>query len=335
MGKYASYAIVLLLVLGAGFSLAQTQPREVYRDIYNLITKAEESLKAGNSPDAADKFREISVRLKSFQQQYPDWEPDIVRFRLMQAEAELSKLGGVAPVAPTPVAQAPAPAPVAPAPVAPAPVAPAPTPAPIPAPTYYQSENIRPVPAAPVQQPAPQAYPYPAPQQQYAPPPAYNPPVAQAPAPTPRYVAPAPQPQPNPVTLQDSTPYPTSPKTVSVNTSTDGRTGGLQALARQVESELGRLMDENRELRSALSDAESRAAVANNYMKVLTRENQMLQQRLDAEVRHREALQSVLTDELNQYNSRWNALRDKIRELLETPQISQPVDNSTPIPSSQ
>lgn len=319
MGKYVSFVVMLLLVGGAGTSYSQANnPKDAYREIYNLISKAEESTNTGNRADAAAKYQEIIVRLKNFQQQYPDWEVDIVRYRLNYAETQLQALRVASP--PQPNYEQPAPQPV-------------PQPQPI-APTYSSFTQNPPAPAPTYTPPAPA----PAPAPTYTPPapnpnPTYAPPRTYPPAPD--YGNPAPSNNGAPIVRMPSNsetgtptnygPAPTPQSQVTDVRSSNPRTGGLQTLARQVESELNRLMDENQELRSALSEAQSRVEVANNYMKVLTRENELLQKRLDDEVRRREELQHVLTDDLAQFNNHWNVLREKVRGLME----AAPVDPNT------
>jgi|GEM_PF-3941316 len=328
MGKYVSFIIMLLLVGGVSSLHAQSDnPKDAYRQIYDLISKAEASESAGNREDATAKYQEIITQLKNFQQQYPDWETDIVRFRLNYAQTKLQALRSPNVETDYSSGNQQQPHPTYTYNQQPAPTT---TPSPV-------VNNTQPRPNATfVYPPSNGSTPYTPPNPTTATPPPYQPrpytsmsgyntpppsndgsvPIVHMPTAdagmAPNYTN-IPQPQPEVANVATSAPHATS---------------GLQQLAGQVESELNRLMDENQQLRAAFSEAQSRVEVANNYMKVLTRENELLQQRLDEEVRRREELQRVLTDDIAQYNNHWNALRDKIRGLLAPP--PPPSDNTPP-----
>jgi hypothetical protein len=341
------FQIFLLLAVSLLASTVYSQSpdaRSAYREIYNMITQAEQSTNSGDFANAASRYREIIVRLENFQRQYPEWEPDIVKFRSHYAKTQLQtlegKLGGApappsAPLLPSP---SPAPLPAMPAPAAPVYTTPTPLPNPLLTTTPYPSTT--PSPSLATEQP-----PYAGLPAKILPPPAPAAPTM-SPAPTlvslPPQAAPAPLPTSSPsLRTEPETPsfmmskqafQDISPSSMIVDTR---RSSGLQTLARQVESEMSRLVEENRSLRAALAEAESRAAVASNYLKVLGRENEMLQTRLDQEVKRRVALNSVLTDELTAYDAKWTSLKGKVRELLEdapgqTQMVTAPVMKTMP-----
>lgn len=318
--------LVRLFILASiiWISLASAQapdPRSSYREIYNLITLAEQTAAAGDAQNASTKYKEILLRLNQFQKQFPDWEPDIVKFRVQYAEDQLQMLEAKAPAAP-------------PAPVVPAQT----TPAPASVPSY--APQAPPPPPSPQQLPPLSAPPsYPAYAAVAPPPPTYQPssyqrqptypplPPGGAPAYAPPTVPTAPPLPPAPP-LSSYQPLPPAPQpsTESKIPVAAVRSEGIQDLARQVESEMSRLMEENRALRTALAEAESRANVSANYLKTLTRENEILKAQLDQEIRKRQALHAVLTEEIAEHNDRWNQLRGKIKELLQdSPPIGVPV----------
>ncbi|HEY3852834.1 MAG TPA: tetratricopeptide repeat protein [Verrucomicrobiae bacterium] len=108
-------SLVLILFL-AGVARA-AGPDDQYLDIYNEIGAADALLQGGQSQAAASKYVDAQTRLKKIKEVSPDWNPDVVSFRLNYISDKLVALGNAAePSAPKPVVSAPAPsAPAAPA----------------------------------------------------------------------------------------------------------------------------------------------------------------------------------------------------------------------------
>ncbi len=101
----ASLALFLVFV---GVALAAA-PDDQYLDVYNEILQADSLLKDGQTPAAATKYLEAQTRLQKLKEVNPDWNPEVVTFRLQYLADQLKGLGTVSPPA-----KAPAASPVAP-----------------------------------------------------------------------------------------------------------------------------------------------------------------------------------------------------------------------------
>lgn len=109
---------------------------DLYFDGFQAWKSGEKAEQEGNKQLALQKYLEAHKAIQSVSQNYPDWQPDVVGYRLRNVEQSLQRLGysvpavGAAPMPTTPPAFAPAPSvPVPPAPVPGMAVAPAPAPA--------------------------------------------------------------------------------------------------------------------------------------------------------------------------------------------------------------
>jgi DNA repair exonuclease SbcCD ATPase subunit len=84
--------LLITLSLASAVEPNETNPRALYRDIYTLITSADQSANAGSIETADSLYKDVVDRLDKFKQQYPDWEPDIINFRLDYSRAQLKLL---------------------------------------------------------------------------------------------------------------------------------------------------------------------------------------------------------------------------------------------------
>jgi tetratricopeptide (TPR) repeat protein len=107
-------SLVLFLAL-AGVTHA-AGPDDQYLDIYNEISAADSLQQNGQPQAAASKYVDAQARLRRIKEVFPDWNPDVVGFRLQYISDKLVALGNLATPAPAPVTSSTAPA----APVAPA-----------------------------------------------------------------------------------------------------------------------------------------------------------------------------------------------------------------------
>jgi tetratricopeptide (TPR) repeat protein len=74
-------------------------PDEQFVDIYNEILQAQNMETAGPSPTLAQRYREALGHLQQLQTEYPDWNPQVVKFRLEFLQEKLAKLGKFPPAA--------------------------------------------------------------------------------------------------------------------------------------------------------------------------------------------------------------------------------------------
>ncbi|MEM1156848.1 MAG: tetratricopeptide repeat protein [Verrucomicrobiota bacterium] len=118
------------LLIHAGFS--QESPQDQYLKIYLLIQEADKLETAGQKASAYERYRVSNQRLKDLQNNFPNWEPTIVKFRIKYTEDKVTSLANavdenpsqvIAPI-PSDLISTPPPAATAPTPVPTEPVAP-------------------------------------------------------------------------------------------------------------------------------------------------------------------------------------------------------------------
>jgi tetratricopeptide (TPR) repeat protein len=110
------FAVILL----AGFAIAghaQSQADERYIGIYGLMQRADQLAQTGEPGEALAAYTDAQQQLAQFQRVYPNWNPNIVSFRLNQLAGKIDDLKPRIP----PSQQRPPPANIATKPVAPAP----------------------------------------------------------------------------------------------------------------------------------------------------------------------------------------------------------------------
>jgi hypothetical protein len=100
-------ALVGLTLLIALPAFAQQTPDDQYISIYNLIQHADAVDTSGQARQAVDEYTQAANQLQRFQKVYPDWNPNIVNFRMKYLTQKINGL----------TAQLPAPAPRRPPPI--------------------------------------------------------------------------------------------------------------------------------------------------------------------------------------------------------------------------
>lgn len=95
---------VVLLSLGLGLMTVSAQsPEEQYVRIYNLIQQADALRTSGQSDQALPKYLEANRALTQIQKIYPEWQVNVVNYRLRYLAEKIEAIPGAKPVAqPTP-----------------------------------------------------------------------------------------------------------------------------------------------------------------------------------------------------------------------------------------
>lgn len=87
------FVVLIGLALGALVASAQS-PEEQYVRIYNLIQQAD-SLRASGQPEQAlTKYLEANTALSQIQRIYPEWQSNVVKFRLRYLEEKIEAIPG-------------------------------------------------------------------------------------------------------------------------------------------------------------------------------------------------------------------------------------------------
>jgi tetratricopeptide (TPR) repeat protein len=90
-----------------------------YLDIYNHILQGDSLLQSGQNRAAAERYTEAQAELLRLQADHPDWNPQVVKYRLDYLASKLKTLAPFAPSANAPSTNAPSPAPTVLAPTPP------------------------------------------------------------------------------------------------------------------------------------------------------------------------------------------------------------------------
>lgn len=95
---------VVLFSLGLGVLAASAQsPEEQYVRIYNLIQQADALRTSGQADQALPKYLEANRALTQIQKIYPEWQVNVVNYRLRYLAEKIEAIPGAKPVArPTP-----------------------------------------------------------------------------------------------------------------------------------------------------------------------------------------------------------------------------------------
>ncbi len=104
--------VVLLLAAGLTPAFAQADADDQYLIIYSLLQQADNSADSGQAQRALSQYAEVQTELQKFQRIYPDWNPNIVSFRLKYLA---EKIADVTAQLPPQLPPTNAPAPAAPA----------------------------------------------------------------------------------------------------------------------------------------------------------------------------------------------------------------------------
>jgi tetratricopeptide (TPR) repeat protein len=83
------------LLLFVGVSLAASDASDEYVSIYSLITKGDEMLGSGLNGEAAQFYSDAHRKLVAFRNSYPDWNHQVVRFRLKYLGEKLADLPSI------------------------------------------------------------------------------------------------------------------------------------------------------------------------------------------------------------------------------------------------
>src|SRR5947209_6841783 len=73
-------------------------PDDKYVQIYNIIQEADGLNDAGQSREAAIKYFDAEKALKALQAEFPDWNANVVKFRLGYIASKLEPLAGKLPL---------------------------------------------------------------------------------------------------------------------------------------------------------------------------------------------------------------------------------------------
>src|SRR5947207_12190012 len=87
---WAIFFAALLCARGEG-------PDDKYVQVYNLIQEADALNDGGRTREAAVKYFEAEKALKALQTDFPDWNGNVVKFRLGYIAAKLEPLAGKLP----------------------------------------------------------------------------------------------------------------------------------------------------------------------------------------------------------------------------------------------
>lgn len=77
--------------------MAQTPPEQI--EAYILVVKAGQEEKAGNLKEAITLYQQAADRYAEVIRQYPDWQPEIMRYRIVQSRNQAERLSGLLPAA--------------------------------------------------------------------------------------------------------------------------------------------------------------------------------------------------------------------------------------------
>jgi chromosome segregation ATPase len=91
--------LCVLAIIIASFALPRcaTGQEDQYIRIYDLIQAGDNFRDSGKSVDALSRYSEAQASLQRFQKSYPEWNSNVVRFRLEYLAAELATISTNAP----------------------------------------------------------------------------------------------------------------------------------------------------------------------------------------------------------------------------------------------
>jgi len=98
--RILSFGIALLL---AGRVLEAESSDERYVRIYNLIQDADAAIANGQTASGLDRYQEAQRALEAFQSSLPDWNAEVIRFRLKYVSEKLHRLRTDGPALPAAV----------------------------------------------------------------------------------------------------------------------------------------------------------------------------------------------------------------------------------------
>ena len=97
------FSVIVALLLAVAGARAEG-PDDQYIRIYNLIQEADKLNSAGQPSEALPKYLEAQTALQRFQKGYPDWNVQVISFRLNYVAGKIAAVSArvPAPVAPAP-----------------------------------------------------------------------------------------------------------------------------------------------------------------------------------------------------------------------------------------
>jgi tetratricopeptide (TPR) repeat protein len=101
--------VIVLLAAGLTPAFAQADADDQYLIIYSLLQQADNLADSGQSQRALARYAEVQTELQNFQKLYPDWNPDIINFRLKYVAGKIADVTASIPAAPPAATNAPPP----------------------------------------------------------------------------------------------------------------------------------------------------------------------------------------------------------------------------------
>ena len=98
--------LICLVLVAAALRAFAEGPDDQYLRIYELIQQGDSLAFSGQSSQSMAKYVEAQTALQKFQKGYPDWNDQIVKFRLNYLEGKISALASQLPAAAGPQAVA-------------------------------------------------------------------------------------------------------------------------------------------------------------------------------------------------------------------------------------
>lgn len=92
------YAFAIALLLMPRVAMAQGSPEDRFIVIYDMIKRADSYYDASNLREALPKYQEAQSTLRQFQTDFPDWNPKIINFRLNYLAEKIKPLADSFPV---------------------------------------------------------------------------------------------------------------------------------------------------------------------------------------------------------------------------------------------
>jgi Tfp pilus assembly protein PilF len=94
------YSVIIALLLGCSGAQAQGSDDQ-YISIYSLIQEAGKLNSGGQPSEALQKYLEAQTALQQFQKRYPQWNPNVISFRLNDVAAKIAEVSPRVPAATT------------------------------------------------------------------------------------------------------------------------------------------------------------------------------------------------------------------------------------------
>src|SRR5271166_1603986 len=89
--------VILLLAAGLTPALAQADADDQYLMIYSLLQQADNLADSGQPQRALAQYAEVQTELQKFQKVFPDWNPNIVNFRLKYLAGKIADVTASVP----------------------------------------------------------------------------------------------------------------------------------------------------------------------------------------------------------------------------------------------